>query len=80
MIWRLPARDEPVADLVAGGGVDRAVPFQDAKWAQVWKRVMSPTSSQQPRGTRGPDPGLGQQRGAGLLEQRLQPLFAAFLL
>jgi hypothetical protein len=41
---RFPARESPVADLVAGGGVDGAVPFQDTKWALVGKRVMSPTS------------------------------------
>ena len=79
LIWRLPGPGQPVADLVAGGGVDRrgAVPRGEVRFGGEPGHVGD--LHQQPGGAGGADPVQGGQRGSGGLEQCVQLLVGGLL-
>src|SRR5437870_4829243 len=69
LICRLPARERRWRTWSPEEASMGAVPFQDAKWALVGKRVMSATSTSSRAAPDGPMPGQVQQAGAGGGEQ-----------
>jgi hypothetical protein len=52
----VPGAGQPVSDLVSAGGVQGAVPVQDAKWLRSGNRATSPTSARIPAAPAGPTP------------------------
>jgi hypothetical protein len=53
----VPGSGQPVASLVAGGRVEGAVPFQDAKWSRLANLLTSPMSPSSRAAPDGPIPG-----------------------
>jgi hypothetical protein len=52
----VPGPRQPVAQMLAAGGVDRGVPVQDAKWFRSGNRAMSPASARIRAAPAGPMP------------------------
>jgi hypothetical protein len=71
---------QPVPDLVTGGGIQGAVPFQDAKCALDGNRVMSPTSTSNRAAPVGPMPCRSNKLVPVMVTSSVSSLFAAFFL
>jgi len=56
LVKGLAERAEILRDVLAAGGIDGAVPVQEAKWARLRNRAMSPTSARIRAAPAGPMP------------------------